>query len=37
MPKFSPDGTRVTVGARRIVNEAGVDCVRAALTGRAAG
>ena len=35
--KFSPEGTRVTVGARRIVNEQGVDCVRIEVTDQGPG
>ncbi len=35
--KFSPDGTRVTIGARRIVNEQGVDCVRIEVTDQGPG
>lgn len=35
--KFSPEGTRVTVGARRIVNEAGTDCVRIEVTDQGPG
>jgi len=35
--KFSPEGTRVNVGARRIVNEQGVDCVRIEVTDQGPG
>ncbi|MFN5497457.1 MAG: ATP-binding protein [bacterium] len=35
--KFSPDGTRVTIGARRIVNGQGIDCVRIEVTDQGPG
>ena len=35
--KFSPEGTRVTIGARRIVNEQGIDCVRIEVTDQGPG
>ena len=35
--KFSPEGTRVTVKARRIENERGIDCVRIEVTDQGPG